>query len=125
MQTAPLRTHALQFNQPNSSLFVFLATTRGGGLGLNLQSADTVILYDSDWNPQWDIQVGLKLQDSGCRVYNPKAIWVMYTGLVGPQAALWTRKPFFHILQCEFQIICAFHATFYVRSSRQWHGCTA
>lgn len=36
---------------------VFLASTRSGGLGLNLQTADTVILYDSDWNPQWDLQV--------------------------------------------------------------------
>jgi hypothetical protein len=36
---------------------IFLASTRSGGLGLNLQTADTVILYDSDWNPQWDLQV--------------------------------------------------------------------
>jgi SNF2 family DNA or RNA helicase len=47
-----------QFNKPNSDVFVFLSSTRSGGLGLNLQTADTVILYDSDWNPQWDLQVG-------------------------------------------------------------------
>merc|ERR1719238_1189862 len=36
--------------------FVFLLTTRAGGLGLNLQAADTVILFDLDWNPQMDKQ---------------------------------------------------------------------
>jgi SNF2 family DNA or RNA helicase len=46
-----------QFQKPNSKLTVFLSSTRSGGLGLNLQSADTVILYDSDWNPQMDMQV--------------------------------------------------------------------
>ena len=44
------------FNAPGSEDFCFLLSTRAGGLGLNLQTADTVIIYDSDWNPQNDLQ---------------------------------------------------------------------
>ncbi|XP_053986505.1 lymphocyte-specific helicase-like isoform X1 [Hylaeus volcanicus] len=40
----------------NPDLFLFLISTRAGGVGLNLASADTVIMYDCDWNPQMDIQ---------------------------------------------------------------------
>jgi hypothetical protein len=50
------RLDVRRFNAPNSHLFIFLISTRAGGLGLNLASADTVILYDSDWNPQVDLQ---------------------------------------------------------------------
>lgn len=45
-----------EYNKPGSEKFVFLLTTRAGGLGINLTSADIVILYDSDWNPQADLQ---------------------------------------------------------------------
>lgn len=44
-----------KFNAPNSIYDIFLLSTRAGGLGLNLQTADTVILYDSDWNPHADL----------------------------------------------------------------------
>lgn len=44
------------YNAPDSDKFVFLLTTRAGGLGINLVTADVVILYDSDWNPQADLQ---------------------------------------------------------------------
>ncbi|WJZ86000.1 hypothetical protein VitviT2T_005503 [Vitis vinifera] len=45
-----------EFNDMNSNCRVFLLSTRAGGLGINLTAADTCILYDSDWNPQMDLQ---------------------------------------------------------------------
>ncbi|KAI3737951.1 hypothetical protein L2E82_27969 [Cichorium intybus] len=45
-----------RFNASNSSRFCFLLSTRAGGLGINLATADTVIIYDSDWNPHADLQ---------------------------------------------------------------------
>ena len=44
------------YNAPGSSKFLFMLSTRAGGLGINLATADTVILFDSDWNPQMDLQ---------------------------------------------------------------------
>ncbi|KAG5684431.1 hypothetical protein PVAND_013665 [Polypedilum vanderplanki] len=44
------------FNAEGSDKFIFMISTRAGGLGINLATADVVIIYDSDWNPQMDIQ---------------------------------------------------------------------
>lgn len=45
-----------KFNAPDSPIFIFLLSTRAGGLGLNLATADVVIIFDSDWNPMMDLQ---------------------------------------------------------------------
>ncbi|KAL7274806.1 ATP-dependent DNA helicase Hrp3 [Rhizina undulata] len=52
----PRRIAIDHFNSPGSPDFCFLLSTRAGGLGINLMTADTVILFDSDWNPQADLQ---------------------------------------------------------------------
>ena len=60
------------FNAPDSEKFIFLLSTRAGGLGINLQTANVVILYDSDWNPQADLQA----QDRAHRIGQKKPVQV-------------------------------------------------
>ncbi|XP_077997156.1 lymphoid-specific helicase-like [Glandiceps talaboti] len=60
-----------EFNQ-NKDTFIFLLSTRAGGLGINLAAADTVIIYDSDWNPQSDLQA----QDRCHRIGQTKPVVV-------------------------------------------------
>ncbi|SCM00193.1 chromodomain-helicase-DNA-binding protein 1, putative [Plasmodium chabaudi chabaudi] len=64
--TKEMRKKAMNhFNSKNSDDFVFLLSTKAGGLGINLTSADTVIIYDSDWNPQNDLQAGARAHRIG------------------------------------------------------------
>jgi ATP-dependent helicase STH1/SNF2 len=61
------------FNDLNSPYDVFLLSTRAGGLGLNLQTADTVIIFDPDWNPQMDKQA----EDRAHRIGQKKEVLVL------------------------------------------------
>ena len=45
-----------RYNNPDKNRDVFLLSTKAGGVGINLTSANVVIIYDSDWNPQNDVQ---------------------------------------------------------------------
>ncbi|KAJ7356681.1 SNF2-family ATP dependent chromatin remodeling factor snf21 [Mycena albidolilacea] len=61
------------FNAKDSEYKVFILSTRAGGLGLNLQTADTVIIFDSDWNPHADLQA----QDRAHRIGQTKAVLIL------------------------------------------------
>ena len=85
--------HVQLFNAPDSEYKVFILSTRAGGLGLNLQTADTVIMYvpvyslaansrlmpravfsfDSDWNPHADLQA----QDRAHRIGQTKVVRIL------------------------------------------------
>ncbi|KAJ3380231.1 hypothetical protein HDU84_006066 [Entophlyctis sp. JEL0112] len=54
--TIETRRENIQEFNTNDDVRLFLLSTRSGGLGINLTSADTVIIFDSDWNPQMDLQ---------------------------------------------------------------------
>ena len=61
------------FNDEDSNMFCFLLSTRAGGVGITLTTADTVIIFDSDWNPQNDVQAQARChrigQTKAVRVY--------------------------------------------------------
>ncbi|KAI5119788.1 hypothetical protein M0805_006586 [Coniferiporia weirii] len=65
--------HVQSFNAKDSPVQVFILSTRAGGLGLNLQSADTVIIFDSDWNPHADLQA----QDRAHRIGQTKSVRIL------------------------------------------------
>lgn len=54
-----------RFNKPGSDSFAFLLSTKAGGQGINLTAADTVIIFDSDWNPQNDVQAMARVHRIG------------------------------------------------------------
>ena len=60
------------FNQPNSTIPVYCISTRAGGQGINLATADVVCLYDTCWNPQVDLQA----QDRSHRIGQKKQVRV-------------------------------------------------
>ncbi|CAK3980235.1 Lymphoid-specific helicase [Lecanosticta acicola] len=62
----------LDFNDPKSDVNIFLLSTRAGGQGINLAAADTVLLFDSDWNPQQDLQA----QDRAHRIGQTRPVIV-------------------------------------------------
>lgn len=62
-----------EFNSPDSDTFIFIITTRTGGVGINLHTADTVIFYDIDWNPQADFQA----EDRAHRIGQEKQVHVI------------------------------------------------
>jgi ATP-dependent helicase STH1/SNF2 len=61
------------FNARDSEYKIFILSTRAGGLGLNLQVADTVIIFDSDWNPHQDLQA----QDRAHRIGQTKEVRIL------------------------------------------------
>jgi ATP-dependent DNA helicase len=60
------------FNEPTGATNLFLLSTRAGGQGINLAAADTVVLFDSDWNPQQDLQA----QDRAHRIGQTRNVLV-------------------------------------------------
>ncbi|KAF8766652.1 lymphoid-specific helicase-like [Argiope bruennichi] len=73
MDLAERQEQLKAFNE-DESIFIFLISTKAGGLGINLTAADTVILYDTDWNPQGDLQA----QDRCHRIGQTKPVIVYH-----------------------------------------------
>lgn len=93
-----LRKQALDhFNAENSPDFCFLLSTRAGGLGINLATADTVVIFDSDWNPQNDLQA----QARAHRIGQKNQVRYFVTLLVNPNFIY--KSWWMQILKLEFK----------------------
>lgn len=74
------RLHGLSLQNmcyAGSNINVFLLSIRAGGVGLNLQAADTVIMYDTDWNPQIDLQAQARAHRIGQK-REVRVIWLQH-----------------------------------------------
>lgn len=72
-KTEERAAHMQLFNAANSPYQIFILSARAGGLGLNLPTADTVIIFDSDWNPHADLQA----QDRAHRIGQSKVVRIL------------------------------------------------
>ena len=96
------------FNAPDSTKFCFLLSTRAGGLGINLATADVVILYDSDWNPQADLQA----EDRAHRIGQKK---LLLDAVVIQEGRLASNN---HVSTSEMANIVTYGADFIVSSEK-------
>ena len=94
MPVARRETNIKQFNAPGSSTFIFLLSIRAAGRGLNLQSADTVIIYDPDANPKNEEQVSFAAPGPGalgpCHCAMMRSLFVRACIQVAPAATVVT-----------------------------------
>lgn len=91
-----------EFNKPDSEYFIYLLTTRAGGVGINLYTADTVIVYDPDFNPHqvrisfpflatWLTYLYLGPPSMNIFLYHSPCALITYTGNCS-FASLWTTE---------------------------------
>ncbi len=100
-----------RFNEPDSPYFLFLITTRSGGMGLNLQTADTCILFDSDWNPQSDIQAMARVH----RIGQTKTVHVyrlMSAGTVEERVSIYLCQYMRILVQLEIPYLFCMYLSF-------------
>ena len=97
-----------QFNRRPADNFVFLLSTKAGGLGINLASADTVIIYDSDWNPHNDLQAQARAHRLG--QLKPVMIYRLAAPHVALQMTPYVSAPCsWHVNSLGLSASCSWH----------------